>query len=134
MTLNRRKKKAKRQKLPSMKSLRTKAWYLFSIWVRSNGADDFGRVACYTCGRVYHWTDLNAGHYRHDSHDFDPMNVKAQCPGCNLYESGRSDNFYLHLVQEYGKVRAEELRTRPKWNAYNRKELNDIIIKYSPKP
>lgn len=120
----------KKKKLPKLKTLRNKAWHLFSIWVRSQGADFQGRVACYTCGRLYPSSELNSGHYRHDSHDFDPRNVKAQCVACNLYESGRSDEFYLHLIRDYGIKVADELRKRAKWNAYSREELMQVIQTY----
>lgn len=73
---------------------------------------------------------MNAGHYRHDSHDFDERNVKAQCVFCNLGESGRADEFYLHLVKDHGVEVADELRTRKKWNDYSVLELEEIIVRY----
>lgn len=120
----------KRKKLRTMKALRAEAWILFSIYTRSKDADFRGYVRCYTCGKSLHWTDANSGHYRHDAYDFDERNVKCQCPTCNLAEAGRADNFYLHLVREYGTDVAEKLRKRKKWNAYSRQELMEIIEKY----
>ena len=120
----------KLKKLKSKKSLKKEAWRLFSIWTRQNGADDQGFNICYTCGKRVHWKEGNAGHYRHDAFDFDTQNVKFQCVFCNLGESGRSDNFYLHLVKEYGRVEAERLRKRAKWNDYSRVELEEIISNY----
>lgn len=113
------------------KSLKAEAWRLFSIWVRSHGADFAGYNKCYTCERSFPWKEMNAGHYRHDAYDFDERNVKPQCVHCNLGESGRADNFYLHLVKEYGNEVAEELRKRPKWNNYTTQELEEIIKKYA---
>jgi hypothetical protein len=107
-----------------------RAWTLWSIYIRKKGADERGINTCYTCGRRYHWKALNAGHYRHDSHDFDERNVKAQCVHCNLGESGRADQFYLHLVKDYGVEIADQLRLRKKWNDYSIHELEEIIKKY----
>lgn len=130
MTLKK-KKKTKRKKLPSLQSLRKKAWALFSIWVRMTGAHFNGYNSCYTCYKFYHWKDLQAGHFIHGSHDFDPMNVKPQCQACNKWGHGKPLEYYLHLVREYGPTRANYLRTRDHWNAYNRNELKRIIEKYS---
>lgn len=118
------------KKLPSIKSLKEKAWRLQSIYIRSIGANFQGLSQCYTCYRWFDWKIMNSGHYRHDSHDFDLRNVKNQCPGCNLSDKGRADEFYLHLVKEYGQKEADFLRKRAKENKYSRAELNEIIDRY----
>jgi hypothetical protein len=115
----------------SKKGLHKKAWRIFSIWVRKKGSDWRGENRCYTCNRKFHWKELNAGHYRHDSYDFDEQNVKPQCVYCNLGENGRSDNFYLHLVKEYGRKVADKLRKRKKWNNYSISQLQEVIKKYA---
>ena len=89
-----------------------------------------GYNSCYTCDAYIHWKEANAGHYRHDAYDFDPKNVKCQCVFCNLSDKGRADEFYLHLVADYGKKEADRLRKRAKWNNYTRQELVDIKEKY----
>ena len=125
--------KPKKPKLRSLKALKDEAWKWWSIHVRQAGMDEQGFNYCYTCNRRVHWKEGNAGHYRHDAYDYDPKNVKFQCVFCNLGESGRSDNFYLHLVEEYGKEEAERLRKRAKWNNYTRSELEQIIQTYKSK-
>lgn len=115
----------------STRALRDKAWTLFSIFTRQNGMDERGFNTCYTCRKRVHWKSANAGHYRHDSHDFDERNVKCQCVYCNLHEGGRADLFYLHLVEDYGQEVADELKNRKKWNGYSRDELRTIIERYS---
>ena len=122
----------KRKKLVSMKKLRKQAWTLFSIWVRSNRADFAGYVACYTCYKVYPWRQLQAGHFVHGSYDFDPFNVHPQCPSCNKWGHGKPVQYYLHLVKDYGTVKADQLLARKHWNDYTRKDLEAIIIKYAP--
>ena len=124
--------KIKKKKLRSLKSLKDEAWKWWSIHVRQLGMDSQGFNICYTCGRRVHWKEGNAGHYRHDAYDYDPQNVKFQCVFCNLGESGRADNFYIHLKEEYGEIEAERLRKRKKWNNYTRTELESIIKKYDP--
>ena len=120
----------KRKKLKSLKSLKTEAWRVWSIHIRQLGMDFQGYNYCYTCNKRVHWSEGNAGHYRHDAYDYDERNVKFQCVFCNLGESGRSDNFYLHLIKDYGLEEAERLRKRKKWNDYSRTELQEIITKY----
>ena len=120
-----------KKKPRKLKSLKDEAWKWFSIWVRSNTADFADNVQCYTCPKKVNWRyNCDAGHYRHDSHDYDPRNVKPQCKDCNMGGKGRADNFYLHLIQEYGLEVAEELRKRAKWNDYSRTELMEVIEKY----
>lgn len=122
--------KLKKPKLRSLKALKKEAWKWFSIWTRQNGMDDLGFNTCYTCGRRVHWKEANAGHYRHDAFDFDPQNVKNQCVDCNFGGQGRADNFYLHLIEEYGLEEADRLRKRAKWNNYSRGEVEVIISTY----
>ena len=124
----------KRKKLKSLKSLKTEAWRVWSIHIRQLGMDSQGFNICYTCGKRVHWKEGNCGHYRHDAFDYDPKNVKFQCVFCNLGESGRSDNFYLHLIKDYGLEEAERLRKRKKWNDYSRTQLTETIAKYKLTP
>lgn len=83
---------------------------------------------------VYHWRQLQAGHFIHGSYDFDPMNVKPQCVRCNKWLHGNPLNYYLHLARDYGTVIADRLRTRKHWNDYKRKDLEEIIKKYATVP
>jgi len=118
------------KKLRKIKALKDEAWKWWSIHIRQEGMDDQGFNICYTCDKRVHWSEGNAGHYRHDAYDYDPQNVKFQCVFCNLGESGRSDMFYLHLVKDYGVKEAERLLRRKKWNGYTRAEHQAIIEKY----
>lgn len=123
-------KKKVKKKLRSLKSLKDEAWKWWSLHVRKSACDERGYGQCYTCPKIIHYSEGNAGHYRHDAYDYDEKNVKFQCVFCNLGESGRADNFYLHLVKDYGLEEAERLRKRKKWNDYSRTELMEIIQKY----
>ena len=122
----------KRKKLIPLSRLRKKAWTLFSIWVRTSRADFSGYTRCYTCDRILHWKEAQAGHFIHGSYDFDPFNVHAQCASCNKWGHGKPLEYYIHLVKDYGTVKADELRSRAHWNNYNRKDLEVIVKKYDP--
>lgn len=119
------------KKLPSLKSLHEKAWKLQSEYIRHSAANFFGLATCYTCYRAFPWKELHAGHYKHSSYDFDPRNIKPQCARCNTYLHGQPDEFYVHLIQEYGQKVADELRKRKHQNDYKRKELIELIRKYT---
>lgn len=122
--------KAKRKKLRTLKSLHNEAWKLQSIAVRSEAANFQGLAPCYTCYRVFRWQDLDSGHYKHGSYDFDRRQIKPQCTYCNRYAHGKPDEYYVHLIREYGQETADELRTRKHWNDYSRSELEAIIKLY----
>ena len=122
--------KPKKKKLRSLKSIHDQAWKLQSIFIRSSAANFQGLAPCYTCYRLFPWKELHAGHYKHGSYDFDLRNIKPQCNYCNTYAHGKPDEFYVHLVQEYGQEVADELRTRKHWNDYKRLELEAIIKLY----
>lgn len=124
-------KRKKKRKLPSIRSLKKKAWKLFSIWVRSHDKNFHDETPCYTCHRLFPWKELHAGHYKHGSYDFDPRNIKPQCTYCNTYAHGKPDEFYVHLIKEYGQEIADELRIRAHWNGYGRAELLKIISEYT---
>src|SRR3990167_3937552 len=59
--------------------LHKKAWNVFSKWIRERDK------TCITCGSR---SSLQAGHFWHGVLDFDPMNINAQCSGCNHFKSG----------------------------------------------
>jgi len=86
MTMRRvRKNRSPRQRL------KKKAWSVFSKACRLSLADQYGAVECYTCGKVYHWTKMHAGHYipaKYGATQFDWDNVRPQCAQCNCFGSG----------------------------------------------
>lgn len=84
------------------KIVHDRVWKLMSKYIRTKNADEFGMVECYTCGKMYHWKELQAGHYKHDRLDFDERNLKPQCIRCNNYLSGRLDVYTENLIRDYG--------------------------------
>jgi len=91
-------------KKPTAKSLRRKAWALLSECIRREAADSEGLVVCYTCGKVEHWTDVDAGHAisgRHNGVLFDERIIRPQCRYDNRMRSGYYEVFIPKLMQEH---------------------------------
>ena len=75
---------------------------LFSQFVRLSNSID-GYCSCVTCGRVYEWKKIQAGHFmsrQHYSVRWDERNVKPQCYGCNVMQQGRQFEFSKYLGEE----------------------------------
>jgi hypothetical protein len=105
---------------------------LFSQFVRlSNSIDGF--CSCVTCGRVYEWKKIQAGHFisrQHYSVRWDERNVKPQCYGCNVMQQGRQYEFSKYLGQEL----SEELYLLSKQTRkFSEIELQEMIEHYKNK-
>lgn len=90
-----------------------KAWSVFSRAIRKRDADENGMVACFTCGAVKHFTELDCGHYIPKSISlalrFDERNNHPQCVGCNQFRHGNLTQYALALKRKYGESILEEL-------------------------
>lgn len=110
------------EKLPG-----TKAWKLTSFLVRLK-ADGI----CYTCGRSYPFSKLNAGHFREKRGNaatyFDrKRNLRAQCFYCNFRKHGAKDIYAKKLVEECGpEVLSDLFREGQKSKKWNKGELKQI--------
>lgn len=96
------KKPTKKKTEKERKTLHKKCWKLMSELVRRKDSDSWGNVRCFTCPAILHWKEMNAGHWKHGSLDFDERNIRLQCPRCNLYLSGRLEEYTMRLVKENG--------------------------------
>lgn len=92
---------------------------------------------CISCGRP--WAEnFQAGHYiprgRGSALRFDADNIHAQCPQCNLYESGNLIQYRRGLIAKIGAARVEEMETAgyaaKKWTVA---ELQEIKAYYRAK-
>ena len=45
---------------------------IFSNWVRRRHADQGGTVECVTCRKIFHFSEVHAGHYIKRQHCHDP--------------------------------------------------------------
>lgn len=93
------------KKKPTLKSLKNKAWKLFSEYVRRRDAMPDGWGHCYTCMAPGHWKDLQCGHAipgRHNAVLLDDEICRPQCPRCNVWMRGRYEIFTAKLIRERG--------------------------------
>lgn len=100
-----------RKKL-TRKKLKEKLDREFSRYVRLRDADEQGNVTCFTCGDRKHWKNMHAGHFQSrtkHSVRWDVMNVKPQCPRCNLFNHGEQYVFGRKLDEIYGEGTAERI-------------------------
>ncbi len=121
-------------KRPTRKRAKVRAWDAFSLWVRLSNADINGNVKCFTCGRVNHYKETDAGHFIHDRLDYDEYNIHPQCTYCNRYRHGNLIEYTLRMVRLYGQEVVDELRFKShQVEKYTIDELLNIEAKYKEK-
>lgn len=110
---------------------------VFSEYIRLAEANDNGYCKCVTCGKYYHWTKIQNGHYmsrRYMATRFSAMNCHPQCMACNVMQHGNIPQYRMYLVKRYGEIEVERLeaaaltQTR-KFSDYEYKELIDYYSK-----
>ena len=85
----------------TLKGAHKRAWKAFSDYIRKKYAKgDY--VTCFTCNRVKHWKEMNAGHFKHGVLDFDEINIHVQCVYCNRHLSGNLSVYAERLINKYG--------------------------------
>lgn len=100
-----------RKKKPDLKAKLDK---VFSEFVRLSGSDDSGMCRCVTCGKYYHWTRIQNGHYmsrRFMATRYSEMNCHPQCMACNVMQHGNIPQYRMWLVKKYGEPAVERLET-----------------------
>jgi len=127
-------KKGKRYNLSFYKK---KLDQVFSKFIRQRDADSHGRVRCFTCGRIYHWKEIQAGHYisrQHLNLRWAEYNVHPQCVGCNVFKKGNMDVYAIALQAKYGLDILQELqRQKQKIRKFTIGELINLIDRYEEK-
>ena len=108
---------------------------VFSQWIRQKDADHRGYVECWTCGKVLHWSRVDAGHFQSRakfSTRWDEMNVKPQCKGCNGFRSGEQYIFARKLDAVYGQGTAQEIEgISNQTRKYSVEELEALVDVYN---
>ncbi len=119
-----------RRKEPTITTLKKKLWKIFSIYIRmrdcleTTGTTTRGK--CCTCGKVYDFANLQAGHFipgREDSILFDPACVHAQCYRCNVKRSGEWVKYFRFMEKKHGRefifelMKCSEIKCKitPEW-------------------
>lgn len=111
---------------------KTQAWKWFSKYVRKKAADFQGYAACFTCGVVKPWQELEAGHYIHARLGtfFDEMNVNPQCTRCNKWLHGNLGEYENRLLKKYGENELNKMKMRAQ---IKRKVFSDLELKVMSK-
>jgi len=117
-------KRLKRIRHKSTKTLKKKAWKLMSEYVRRRD-----RGICFTCRVKKHWKEQQAGHFIHlNSLDYDFMNIHCQCVRCNHYLGGDLGVYAVKLIKKYGLNKVEKLREKAiEIKRFTVEELETII-------
>jgi hypothetical protein len=101
-------------KMKKLSYYKSRAWKMFSLYIRTRDCllttrrQDTGK--CVTCGQVFHFKDLQAGHAiggRNNSILFDEELVNAQCRSCNLF-GGKYAEYSVWFINKYGLERWQE--------------------------
>lgn len=123
----------KTAKKPLRSKLIKKLDVVFSKYIRLSNADSRGMCTCVTCGKQFHWKNIQAGHFmsrKHYSTRWDESNVKPQCVGCNMFKSGEQYKYSLFLGSEL----ANDLYLKSKETVkFSSQELEEMIDDYTTK-
>lgn len=130
--------KAKNQSISHWKK---KLWPLVSLYIRRRDADEWGMVACCSCGLMRHWKQGDAGHFidgKRNSIVYDVRNIHFQCKPCNgsfinqkLDPKDIKTKYEEFMVKRYGKKVVEELREKNKeTKQWTIPELQELIKVY----
>lgn len=71
-----------------------------------------GLERCISCNKVFHWKEMQGGHYisrRVEATCIEPDNVWPQCSSCNCYKAGNYANYRINLVRRIGEARVKRL-------------------------
>jgi len=103
------------------KKLKKKVLKNFSKYIRLrdclNTTGTLGMGRCCTCGNVFPFIKLQAGHFlpgRRNSVLFDERNCHAQCIGCNTFGRGKPIEYREFMKEKYGEKVIEELEQKAK--------------------
>jgi len=108
--------------------------------VRLRAMDDNGYCQCVSCGRSYHWTAMNGGHYVGRSNyrtiiDFGDgliPNCWPQCVRCNDHFSGNHVPYREFLVAAFGTEKVEELEAAklPENHIWDKRKLAELKVSF----
>ena len=102
-------------KTHSLKSIKKKAWAEFSKYIRLKSVLKDGVAFCFTCSSVFHWKELQAGHFidgRKNAVLYDEEIVHPQCQTCNIWKRGNKDAYTPRMIEKYGLKKVKEMWAR----------------------
>lgn len=121
--------------MKKLSTVKKKLWKLVSEYVRRSNANLDGFCDCVSCGKVYHWKQMDAGHFvgGHKNYNFfDLRNINPQCTYCNRYMHGNLIPYYEFMLEKYGKEVIDELKTY-RTVTYTIPQLEEMICEYQNK-
>lgn len=121
--------------------LKDKVWKVFSRYIRLRDClkttGTIYRAVCYSCGKEFYFSDLNAGHYiprKWNNTFLDETNVHAQCVGCNKYKDGNIGDYTITLQNEYGMDYNQKLYIKSRQEKkFTKEELESLLVYYKSK-
>jgi hypothetical protein len=118
-----------------LKSLKKKAWTLFSKYIRlrdclkTTGTTTHG--VCITCSRNYPIESLQAGHFiagRSNAVLFNEEMTHAQCYACNVGLHGNVLEYRRKIIEMYGPGSDERMEIESKQHKkFTAQELEELI-------
>lgn len=117
---------------------KAKAWKVCSEYNRRKFADENGYTKCVSCGKVFHWKVMDAGHFipraRSLKTYFEEMNINPQCKGCNGFDPGMLIPYTRFMDDFYGREEVDKLRARSREKAnFRLQDYLDILEDYKIK-
>lgn len=130
--------KPTKPKKKTTSSVKKKAWEYFSRMIRvrdcikTTGCTSWG--LCVTCGKRYHISLLQAGHFipgRHNANLFEEKGCHAQCYNCNINLKGNTLIYRRKINEMYGEGYDEVLEENANQiKKFTVPELEDMIEKF----
>lgn len=120
-------KPAPKKKPLNYSKLRKKAETVFHAWIRERDKDK----PCITCPTG---KPEQAGHWFHNTCDFEEWNLAGQCVSDNYFRGGAGEIYTLRMVEKYGLEQVQKWTQeahRRRGERYPVAFLREIISKYS---
>lgn len=108
-------------------SERQKTLTAFQKLRRLQESDDNGYCKCICSGRIYHYKDLDGGHFiprACKATELEPDNVWPQCRNSNKWKSGDYLTYRDRLVEKIGIERVERLENMKRASEGNEDAFN----------
>jgi len=117
--------------MAKLSTKKNKLWKLVSEYVRRRHADENGYTACYTCGTIKHWKEMDAGHAIPGRKNYVLFNLellRSQCRSCNGFRAGEQYIFGKKLNQENGEgwYEGELIKSKKPYKLYE-SDLDEMI-------
>ena len=106
-----------------------KADKYFSLFIRLKNADKNGNCKCATCGKLYHWKNIDCGHFMtrdQQATRYEEKNVAPQCASCNRFKGGRQVEMGKYLDLKHGEGTADEMLFKSKM--YCKRDRYDLQV------